>query len=133
MLNRWQRYLMGRAMRKVLASLLVVLLAACGTGVNGERYFGVQGSPMWRNTADPETIRAYYEEKCSIYGYKTETLEMDMCVERTITGDEESYRLARQKLAEESKQNKKERDELFNDLMNRQAERNRQRKEGWYD
>ena len=49
-------------MSRTLACILAVFLAACGTGVNGERYWGLEGSPAWRDTADPETIRAYDEK-----------------------------------------------------------------------
>ena len=120
-------------MSRTLACILVVSLAACGTGVNGERYYGLEGSSAWRDTADPETIRAYYEEKCSIYGYKPNTVEMDKCVERTITGAEARYREAMRGVFIDNNERKKQRDELFDDLMSRQAERNRQRKEGWFD
>ena len=85
-------------MSRTLACILVVFLVACGTGVNGERYYGLEGSSAWRDAADPETIRTYYEEKCSIYGYKPNTVEMDTCVERTLTDAENEYREAMRKI-----------------------------------
>ena len=58
---------------------------------------------------------------------------MDRCVERTITNAVARYNEKMRELAQESKERKNERDDFFEDLMSRQAERNRQRKEGWFD
>ena len=103
---------MGLSMHRILSFMMVVLLAACGTGVNGERYYGLSGSPTWRSTADPETIRAYYEKKCSIYGYKTKTPDMDSCVERTITNAEKSEKEAERERANQRARDQKRRDKL---------------------
>jgi hypothetical protein len=74
----------GIFMRAVFVCLSVAVLGACSTGVNGERVWGMPGSPAWKSTADPETIRAYYEKFCIAAGYETNTQEMDSCVERTM-------------------------------------------------
>ena len=110
-------------MSKILVCLLVVLLTACGTGVNGERYIGRPGSTAWFDTADPETIRAHFEEICSIYGYKPDTIEMNMCVERTIVGKKEARRQAALKSSMERKERSRERRDEIRQRSNESVQR----------
>ena len=80
-------------MRKVLVCLLVVLVAACGAGVNGENSFiGFEGSCRWMKTADPKTVKTYYGNQCFIFTADPNTTEFDKCVERYF-----DYELERQK------------------------------------
>lgn len=65
-------------MRKRIAILL--FLAGC-TGVDGERYVGMPGSPAWFATASPDTVAAYFGKRCVAYGFKPGTPEMAQCIE----------------------------------------------------
>lgn len=65
-------------MRRALIAIL--MLTGC-TGVKGERYIGVPGSRAWFATASPETVAAYFGERCAAYGFKPGTPEMAQCIE----------------------------------------------------
>lgn len=65
-------------MRKYVAILLV--LSGC-TGVDGEHYVGAPGSRAWFATASPDTVAAYFGQRCAAYGFKPGTVEMAQCIE----------------------------------------------------
>lgn len=66
---------------KAAQVLLLVLMAGC-TGVDGEQYMGRPGSPAWFATASPNTIAAYFAQSCTAYGFKPGTPEMAQCIQQ---------------------------------------------------
>lgn len=69
-------------MRSVIKpTLLLIVLSGC-TGTQGETYIGMPGSPAWFKTAAPETIAAYYGDRCAAYGFQRSTPEMANCIQR---------------------------------------------------
>lgn len=65
-----------------MRKLLVVLLCLGGcTGVDGEHYVGAPGSRAWFATASPDTVAAYFGQRCAAYGFKPGTPEMAQCIE----------------------------------------------------
>ena len=71
-------------MKRHLIAAAALLLAGCsGTGVNGERYTGRQGSQAWFATASPQTIAAYYQQQCAAYGHKPGSPGMTQCIQES--------------------------------------------------
>jgi hypothetical protein len=65
------------------------LLAGC-TGVNGEKYLGMPGSPAWFATASPQTIAAHFADQCAAYGFQPGTTAMAQCIRQEAASKRQS-------------------------------------------
>jgi hypothetical protein len=68
---------------------LVCAEAGCA-GTQGETYLGLPGSPAWFATASPQTVAAYYGQRCQGYGFKPGTDAMAQCVQQEALAKRQS-------------------------------------------
>ena len=67
-------------MKHLVVAGMALFVSGC-TGVQGEKYIGLPGSPAWFATAAPETIADYFVRRCRTYGFQPGTVEMAQCVQ----------------------------------------------------
>lgn len=65
----------------IRAALLLLFIAGCSTGVEGETYMGRPGSPAWFATAGSATIHNYFNERCTGYGFVAGTSDYSRCMQ----------------------------------------------------
>jgi hypothetical protein len=75
--------------RALLAILPALLTVGC-IGTAGETYVGLPGSPAWFATASPQTVAAYYEQRCQGYGFQPGTTAMAQCVQQEALAKRQS-------------------------------------------
>ncbi len=67
-----------------ISILLIYILSGCSTGVMGETVIGNPGSPVWFNSAKPETIIFHYKKNCKAYGFTEGSTQLANCIQNSI-------------------------------------------------